>query len=557
MEEEKEKKVRQNNTKSKKIIIITILIVIFICLLFSVAFAIFNITNDKVIKGVMVENIDVSGYTKDKLEEKLTNLTNEDKEKSIVLKYQETSKTITPENLEASYNVKDIANDAYLIGRKGNIFTNNFEIVQTLIFKKNIKMNEQINDSKIDENIKSLNETLPGIVQNYDYYIDGKQLVITKGKKGIKVDEEKLKSEIKDAIKDFSTNTVVVDIPVIEAYPDDIDIEKIHNEIYKEAQDAYISQDPLTVHPNVNGIDFAISIDEAKKSLQEEKDEYTIPLKITVANKTLSDLGKEAFPNELGTFYTKYDVSNTNRSTNIKLATNKINETIIMPGETFSYNQTVGKRTIEAGYKEAGAYAGGQIVQEVGGGICQVSSTLYNAVLYANLEVVERYNHCFESSYVDVGRDATVSWGTVDFKFKNNRKYPIKILATSKNGVETVSINGIKEENEYDIIIQSKKISTIDRSIRYVEDPTIDEGREIVEQTGHDGCVSETYKIIRQSGKIISNKLISRDTYNSLEKIIKKGTKKVEETENTINTSTDTIENNMEINSEIGTKNGL
>ena len=96
---------------------------------------------------------------------------------------------------------------------------------------------------------------------------------------------------------------------------------------------------------------------------------------------TIRDLGEEAFPDVLGTFTTRYDATNKNRSNNISLAAQKINGTVILPGETFSYNKTVGKRTKAAGFKEAGAYAGGKVIQEVGGGICQVSSTLYNAVV--------------------------------------------------------------------------------------------------------------------------------------------------------------------------------
>src|SRR5699024_6449408 len=98
------------------------------------------------------------------------------------------------------------------------------------------------------------------------------------------------------------------------------------------------------------------------------------PLKITVPKKTIEDLGEEAFPNKLATYTTRYDPSNENRSNNIAISSEKIDGTIIMPGEIFSYNQIVGERTIAAGYKEAGAYAGGKVVQDVGGGICQTSS---------------------------------------------------------------------------------------------------------------------------------------------------------------------------------------
>lgn len=554
MGEEKNKS--ENKNKIKKILIIISIIII--CLLFSVIFAIIAMMNNKIINGVKIENINVSGYTRDKLEEKLNGLENENKTKKIILKYQDTELDVTPEDFEINYNTKDVSNVAYLIGRDKNIFYNNFEIIKTFLFKKNINIEENINENLINEKINSLKENMTGLVQEASYYIDGKELIITNGKDGVKIDEEKLKEEIINEIKDYSESSCIIEIPVIQTSPEKVDIEKIHNEIYKEAQDAYISQDPLTVHPNVDGVDFAISIEEAKKLLEENKDEYTIPLKITTANKTLSDLGKEAFPNTLGTFSTKYDVSNTNRSTNIKLATDKINGTIVMPGETFSYNKIVGKRTIESGYKEAGAYVGGQVVQEVGGGICQVSSTLYNAVLYSNLNVVERYNHCFESSYVDAGRDATVSWGTVDFKFKNDRKYPIKISATAKNGTETVIIYGIKEDGDYEVIVQSKKISTVNRTIKYVDDDTIESGKEVVTQTGHDGCVSETYKILRLNGKIVSTILVSKDTYNSLERIIKRGTK-VEESTSTESEEVpiETNENKINIINDLNEKNSV
>lgn len=508
---------------NKKCIIISIIILLILCL-FSVIFAIINIGNNNIIKGVAIDNIDMSMTNKEDAMKKLNELILENKEKEITLKYGEIETKIKVKDVDIEYNVEEAVNKAFSVGRDGNIFVNNFNIIKTHFKKENVDINKNIDINKLLSIINSISENIPDLMENYSYYIEDEELIISKGKPGVTVNKEKLINDVEEAMLNLCNYNVVIDIPVINAEPDKIDIEKIHNEIYKEAQDAYVSENPTTVHPNINGVDFAISLAEAKELIKEDKEEYIIPLKITIANKTLSDLGKEAFPNQLGTFYTKYDISNESRSKNIELATKKIDGTIILPGETFSYNKIVGKRTIEAGYEEAGAYAGGQIVQEVGGGICQVSSTLYNAVLYANLEVTERYNHYFETSYVDAGRDATVSWGTVDFKFKNNRNYPIKIVATAKNGVETISIYGIKENNE-EVIIQSKKVSIIERSVKYENDDSLEEGQEVIKQKGHDGCTSETYKIIRKDGEIISNELISKDTYHALDKIIKRGTK--------------------------------
>ena len=391
----------------------------------------------------------------------------------------------------------------------------------------NINMDIKYNQDILNKEIDTFNSSLPGVVEECSYCIEEDKLIISKGKPGITINKEELNNEIKDKINNLKIKTEVINIPIINKQPDKIDLEKIHQEIYREPQDAYISQDPVTVHPHVNGVDFAITMEEAQKILQEDKDEYEIPLKITIANKTVNDLGEEAFPNTLGTFTTRYDASNKNRSNNIVLASSKINGTVILPGETFSYNKTVGKRTITSGFKEAGAYAGGKVIQEVGGGICQVSSTLYNAVLYANLEIVDRSNHYFECSYVDAGRDATVSWGTVDFKFRNNRTYPIKIEAYSKNGVVKISIKGIKEEKEYEVTIQSKITSIIKKTVQYIEDPTLEIGEEVVEQEGHNGCTSKTYKIVKYNGTVVSNDVISSDSYHALEKIVRKGTKQV------------------------------
>lgn len=521
---------KENKIKIKRIVI-TVLVITCIILLFSTVFAIFYSMNNKVLSGVSIQGINISKMTKENIETRFKELIEELSQKEIILKYGEVENIISLAELNVDYQIDDAINEACNLGRTGNIFKNNFDIVKTKLLKKDIQIKISYSEEALKNRIDAIMSLLPDTVQEYSYYIEDENLIITKGKAGITIEKEKLTELIYDEIQKLENNTAIIDIPVINKEPDDIDLEKIHSEIYKEAQDAYITQEPLTVHPNVNGVDFAITIEEAQKLLQEDKEEYTIPLKITVADKTVSDLGEEAFPNVLGTFTTRYDASNKNRSNNIMLASNKIDGTVILPGETFSYNQIVGKRTIDAGYKEAGAYAGGKVVQEVGGGICQVSSTLYNAVLYANLEVVDRSNHYFETSYVDAGRDATVSWGTVDFKFKNNRKYPIKVEAVSKNGVTKISIKGIKEEKEYEVVIQSKVTSTIQKNIKYEEDTSLNSSDEIIVQEGHNGCTSKTYKILKLNGAVISTEEISSDYYHSLDKIVRKGTKQSQITE--------------------------
>ena len=525
MEEKVSGKQNVKVNKKTKIILIILLVLVCIIIFFSTIFAIFSSMNSKVISGISLQGINVSGLKKEEIESRFKEMIDNLEQKEIVLKYGEVENNINFTELDINYHVDKAIDEACNLGRGSNILKNNFDIIRTIILKRNIPILIDYNEEILDKKIDSIMAILPGAVQEYSYYIEDEELIITRGKSGITIDKDKLKKLINEEINSLESNTTIINIPVVNKEADQIDLEKIHSEIYKEAKDAYVTQEPLTVHPNVNGVDFAISMDEAKNLIQEDKEEYIIPLKITIADKTVSDLGEEAFPNTLGTFTTRYDASNKNRSNNISLASEKIDGTVIMPGEIFSYNQTVGKRTIDAGFKEAGAYAGGKVIQEVGGGICQVSSTLYNAVLYANLEIVDRSNHYFQTSYVDAGRDATVSWGTVDFKFRNNRQYPIKIEAVSKNGVTKISIKGIKEEKEYEVIIHSEITSIIQKTVKYEEDSSLDSSVEEVEQEGHNGCTSKTYKTLKLNGATVTTEEISTDYYHPLEKIIKKGTK--------------------------------
>ena len=222
-------------------------------------------------------------------------------------------------------------------------------------------------------------------------------------------------------------------------------------------------------------------------------------------------------------YETNFNEQNINRSTNIKLATSKLNEKIILPGEIFSFNDVVGRRTEEKGFKLAHVYQNGKIVDGLGGGICQVSSTLYNACLYANLNIIERKSHQFMPAYIEVGRDATVVDGYIDFKFKNTRNYPIKLICSADSGKLKCKIYGKKEETEYNVEVKSEILECIKFKSIYEEDDNIKE--KIIVQNGKNGYKSKTYKILKINENIISKELISIDTYNVINEIIKTGIK--------------------------------
>ena len=465
-------------------IIITMLVVAF------GAFTVYNAVNTNIISGVSIKGVDVAHKSKSDARSEVENYLANALPEEIKIKHGDFESTISLSQMNVKFDVKTAVNSAYTIGRNGNIFQNDFRIISSYFNKVNIEPALTLDTEQLSTTLSDLSSQLPDAVVQSSYYIDGNNLIITAGKEGNVVDVEQTIQNIKNAISSFSFDTPV-EIAVKTQQPDEIDVDKIHNEIYKEAKDAYYTTDPFTVYPSENGVDFKSSVEDVKASIAaEQKDEYTVPLKIIYPSVTTNMIGTEAFPDLLGEFSTRYSVSDRDRTTNLRLAANKVNGTVLMPGETFSYNTVVGERTIAAGYKEAPIYVSGQVVDGLGGGICQISSTIYNAVVYANLDIVERSNHQFVPSYVTASRDATVVYGSLDFKFKNNRNYPIKILVTVSNGVADCKIYGLKQDNDYDVQISSYETGRTATAI-----------------------YSEAYKILKKNGQVVDKVLLSKDTY--------------------------------------------
>ena len=524
--------------RRKKIFVISIIVIIllFVIAIALTAFSIVASVNNKIISGVTINGVDVSGLTVNEAEEKLNKQIEETKINELNIEYEDYKNTIIRDDLNINYSVKNAVDKAYKIGRDNNIILNNFKIIGTFFSKEDIRIETSYNTEMMDSIVEDVSTKLPGLVVEYTYCIEDDELIITPGKAGIALNEEEFRNGI---LNRFAGNILnkdesIMKIPVVNKEPDDIDIEKIYEEIHTEPQDAYIKKDPFEIVVDKDGVDFDISMEEAKKIVSEKgKEEYIIPLKITKAKKTVKDLGSKAFPDRLSRYSTRYDASNRDRSTNLELSAKKINGTVLLPGEEFSYNKVVGKRTIENGYKNAAVFSNGRVEDGLGGGICQISTTLYNAVLLANLEITERRNHSFVTSYEDPGRDATVVYGVQDFKFKNSRKYPVKIEASVKNGVATMTVMGIKEDVEYDVKIRAYKTATIPYKTEKRKNANLAEGKEKVIQSGTNGCKAVCYRDLYLNGKKVKTELLSRDTYSTMKRIVEVGTKKTNKKDTT------------------------
>ena len=515
----------EKSHRNIKIAVIAVSVIV-ILLIISTIFAIATMTSSKIITGITIDSVNVSGLDKTGackiLEEKLK----QRQQGEIKLKYNDYEQSISLEELEITANIEETVDNALKEGRNNNIFANNFNIIKRKFQKQNIDLQISYNDEVLERKLIEINANMPGLAQDYLYSIEEDQLIITKGKDGVIIDKDNIKNQIKNMITDLSSNVIgEYQIPVKEQKCKEIDLEEIYNQIHTEPQDAYIIEEPFQVIKDIDGVDLAITMEEAKALLNEDKEEYSIPLKITKANKTVADIGSKAFPDRLGTCTTRYDAGNINRSTNLGIATRKINEYVLQPGEVFSYNRALGPRTVQNGYKEAHVFSGGEVVDGLGGGICQISSTLYNAVLEANLEIVERHNHSFTSGYLPAGKDATVVYGAIDFRFRNSRKYPIKITASISGGVATVSIWGLKEEVEYDVKIVSTILQNYPCAEEVIYDPNLRDGMRQIVKAGTDGCKSVTYKYVySKSGQLISKTHLSTDTYGTIKRVVRVGT---------------------------------
>ncbi|HBH3656629.1 TPA: VanW family protein [Clostridioides difficile] len=304
------------------------------------------------------------------------------------------------------------------------------------------------------------------------------------------------------------------------------EMEKIGKEIDVDVKDATldISGEKVKVIPDSDGLKMDISKSMENFDNQTKKGNYKNEL---VVKATPAKVKKEQLANidtNLGTYSTTFKTSQINRSINIKLATDNISNVLLMPGETFSFNKHTGKRSKENGYKSAPVIMEGEMEEDYGGGVCQVSSTLYNSVLYAGLEIVNVKNHTIPSSYVPKGRDATVADSGIDFLFKNNLKHPVYIKNYVSGNQIVCNIYGSAEDKQ-NITISTKLDGVSQTTMKRVNDPTMPKGKEKVDKSGRNAYSVSTYRTFNDAnGKKIKTEKIANSYYPKKEGIILVGT---------------------------------
>ena len=211
-----------------------------------------------------------------------------------------------------------------------------------------------------------------------------------------------------------------------------------------------------------------------------------------------------------------------NRINNIKVASGKLNDVLLRPGERLSFNGTVGRRTIEGGFKDAPVYKNGKHDHGVGGGICQVSTTLYNACLLGNLKIVQRSNHSLPVAYVPLGRDATVDYGSKDLVVENNYPTPIVVVSTFMPGSLTFRVLG-KRDPDLEVKIERTGESSFSAGVKYVTDKSLPPGKTKIVERGSTGHSVSTYRLVYKAGKLVAREPLGHSYYQAAKRIVARG----------------------------------
>lgn len=259
---------------------------------------------------------------------------------------------------------------------------------------------------------------------------------------------------------------------------------------------------------------------QAAATAAQGEERMELPMRQT--NARISRKAVDSITEVMASFTTKFNAGQVSRSSNIRVAAGRLDGVVLMPGDVLSYNETVGKRTASRGFKPAGVYANGRHEVDYGGGICQVSTTLFNAALLANLKIVSRQNHSMPVPYVPVGRDATVDYGSIDLKIQNPFDHPVAIASEVKGGTVTFWVLGRKAP-DLSVSIVVDGYSSWGNQVRYVDDPSLEPGATVVVEPGSIGRRCTTWRIIRRNGEVVAREKIGESIYRAWPRIVRRG----------------------------------
>jgi len=488
--------------------------------------------SDRILPNVSVAGLDVSGMTAAEAETALSGAMAEHGSQIIgAVSYENQLWSITAE--EMGYGWRFAAESAGAVGRE-NFLTGGAVYLGQLLGRDHQISAPRWDCTVLDDLVDLVEAETGGSVTEAAYQLDGEALVMTKGKTGQAIDRSQVQDSLWSAVEGameqkFSGMEGVVEVknPLIpqETPPQEPDFQAIHDAVAVEPQNAQYTRETGAVADHVVGVDFDVEALKAAYEKAGEGETFSIPVTLTQPEETKQSLEAKLFRDLLGEGTTNVSGSSA-RKHNVKLSAQACNGVILMPGEVFSYNNTTGSRSASKGYLAAPVYSGDASVDEVGGGICQTSSTIYYAVLHTNLKIVERRAHRFNTGYVPEGMDATVYYGQTDFRFENSTDYPIKIVTSSYDQggkrklnvkIYGTNVDGVRAEPK------STVYETVSPTTQYKADESITQGTTKVDskQNPYTGKSAQTYRYIYdRDGNLLEKQDMGKSVYKMRPKTI-------------------------------------
>lgn len=499
------------NTTASKIVIAAAAVILLLAAFYAAAIQ----TGDKIAKGISVNGTYIGGKSIDEATRILSN----DKipeGQIITLRTPDGAQTsFAATDIQLAHNAEETAKKAYELSRTGNAAKCVIKRVQLFFAHTDLPFECDADTGKLDEILYNFGVEQNGELQNYILDFNGDYVNVSRGKPGQSRDVSKVRTAVLDAA---AHDNFAVSAEFEKSEPPVPDTDSLYDAIYIAPIDARYEIADGKVQLFAEQTGRQIDKIEAGTQLERLKNGETITLKVVTLTPdvTLASLNSKLFNYILGEYSTQYSTSSKNRSKNVELAASKINGVILAPGEDFSYNKIVGERTRANGFLDAPMFENGETVQGTGGGVCQVSSTLYSAVLYADLQIVTRRCHSLTVAYVPKGQDATVAYGSIDFQFKNNTAYPIKILASASGGKVTVSVSGTKPDAEKKVKITNTVLETKAPEVEEVSDPSLMTGSKKVLSAGKTGYTVETIRTVYENGVETKSEKMGRSVYKSV-----------------------------------------
>lgn len=520
----------QSRRKKKKTSAGPIAVICVLALVIAVAAGyILHIKNlagtDTIFPNVKVAGVNVGGMTRAEAVEAIhAAVDGQYEQNTLQVKLPDRTLEFTPELTRVSVDVDAVVEIAWNYGREGSFWeiAKAYKTAEKGEYLVNVDDAVTLDTASVRALIdQTAEEVAQGIVRaEVNINKGAKTITITQGTPGRVLDADALYEAVLAAYANNDFTTLTMDYS--ESQPDKVDLLAIYDEFCYEPVDAEYDEDTGKVTPSTDGLGFDFEEENAKVQSLAAGETYTIQMQVIRPKVSTEDVTGSLFQDVLAEHSSVY-VWNPARTKNLTLACEEIDGTILAPGEVFSFNDVVGERTAERGFQAAAVYVGVETADELGGGVCQVASTLYYCSLLANLEIVERTEHRYLVTYVDPGMDATIYWGLYDYQFRNSTNYPIKILANTEDGCVNITLLGTNETGEY-VKMTYKQLSMTPYEEQIKVDLEQPPEYEQQTQSPYTGYEYETYRnVYSKDGELISSKKEDYSIYSARDKIITVG----------------------------------